>query len=219
MALACTATSFAAVTYGEDNQLTVAYTADGNKLAVTSGWNADDAQVTLLVVKGDNPSTISDGDILYIDQQAKDAAATAFASVGLLGETALAEGTYTVKAGGSAGNVYTSTFTIAADAPVVEYLDFVWGDVTNDSASDIKDAGAILLSALEGGDKQPGGTPYEIGASVALKDVTFTWGDVTNDAASDIKDAGAILLSALEGGDKQPGGTPYEIGASVSLAK
>jgi len=229
MALACTATSFAAVTYGEDNQLNVAYTADGNKLAVKSGWNADDAQVTLLVVKGNKPSTIQDGDILYIDQQAQADAEKAFATVGLLGETALAEGTYTVKAGGSAGNVYVSTFTVKADEPeqpALTPVTFTWCDLDADGAADIVDAGLILSSKLSDGSTKPTGSPFEIGALVNdLKNedgsdaVDFYWCDLNADSTADIVDAGLILSSKLSDGKTKPDGSPFEIGASVTLYK
>lgn len=212
MALACTATSFAAVSYGENNQLAVKYTADGNKLAVESGWNTGDAQVTLLVVKGNNPSSINDSDILYIDQQAQADAAKAFATVGLLGEDALAEGTYTVKAGGSAGNVYVSTFTVEKDAPTIPDVKFKWGDVNASGAVDSDDAIDILVYGA-GGAAKVGSAVYSMGEEVSAN---VKYGDVNASGAVDSDDAIDILVYGA-GGAAKVGSAAYSMGEDVTL--
>ena len=230
LSLAFTATSFAAVNYGENNNNLFTYDETNNTITITGDLSACGEDATVLVLKPlATDATITDDDILYITQEKAADKATALAGLGLKGETLTKDVEYTVKVGGtnitSTDAILVGTFKIA-DAATPEEVTFTWGDVTGDKIADIEDASAILFAKTEGATKKFENSPYEIGQTVSgLKDSTnatvadFVWGDVTGDNIPDIEDASAILFAKTEGATKKFENSPYEIDANVTLYK
>ncbi len=171
LSLAFTATSFAAVNYGENNNNLFTYDETNNTITITGDLSACGEDATVLVLKPLTTDAVTDDDILYITQEKAADKATALAGLGLKGTSLAKDTVYTVKVGGtnitSADAILAGTFTIA-DAATPEEVTFVWGDVTGDSAADFKDASAILMSEVVGNPTQIEGSPYAIGATVTL---------------------------------------------------
>lgn len=229
LSLAFTATSFAAVNYGENNNNLFTYDETNNTITITGDLSACGEDATVLVLKPLAPdATITDDDILYITQEKAANKATALAGLGLKGTSLAKDTVYTVKVGGtnitSADAILVGTFTIA-DAATPEEVTFVWGDVTGDGSVDLSDAGAMLNYEAVGATKQYDGSPYAIAAEVTeltTKDgtsVQFNWGDITGDGSVDLSDAGAALNYEAVGATKQYEGSPYAIAESVTLYK
>ena len=171
LSLAFTATSFAAVNYGENNNNLFTYDETNNTITITGDLSACGEDATVLVLKPLTTDAITDDDILYITQEKAADKETALAGLGLKGESLAKDTVYTVKVGGtnitSADAILAGTFTIA-DATTPEGVTFTWGDVTGDNAATVKDASAILLAEIEGNTKQPTGSLYAIGDPVTL---------------------------------------------------
>ena len=140
--IAVSSSAFAAVNYGEETGLTISVNEAENAVSVTEGLPTE-GQATVLVVKGNNPATITQGDILFIDQ---DAAGTAtFAKdMGLLLKAEdgsalekLPAGTYTVKVGGDkVAAIAVKTFTVS-DSATQDKKTVAYGNVNGD----VDDAG------------------------------------------------------------------------------
>ena len=148
--IAVSSSALAAVTYGDESNLAVEVNSTETAVSVTSGLPTE-VQATVLVVKGNNPATIAQGDILFIDQ---DAAGTAtFAKdMGLLLKAAdgstlekLPAGTYTVKVGGDKVTaIAVKTFTVS-DSATPDKKTVAYGNVNGD----LKDDGTANITSLD----------------------------------------------------------------------
>lgn len=164
LSLAFTATSFAAVNYGENNNNLFTYDETNNTITITGDLSACGEDATVLVLKPlATDATITDDDILYITQEKAADKATALAGLGLKGESLAKDTVYTVKVGGtnitSADAILAGTFTIA-DASTGEKITFVFGDVNGDGAAETADAKAILTKLI--------GAPADVGGQFAI---------------------------------------------------
>ena len=221
LSLAFTATSFAAVNYGENNNNLFTYDETNNTITITGDLSACGEDATVLVLKPLTTDAITDDDILYITQEKAADKETALAGLGLKGESLAKDTVYTVKVGGtnitSADAILAGTFTIA-DASTGEKITFVFGDVTGDGQAEAADAIAILNRQI-GGPADMGGL-YAIGTTLNLADgTTYVFGDVTGDGDAEAADAIAILNKQI-GGPADMGGK-FAIGANAefTLAK
>ena len=148
--IAVSSSAFAAVNYGEETGLTISVNEAENAVSVTEGLPTE-GQATVLVVKGNNPATITQGDILFIDQ---DAAGTAtFAKdMGLLLKAEdgsalekLPAGTYTVKVGGDKVTaIAVKTFTVS-DSATPDKKTVAYGNVNGD----VEDSGNAKITSLD----------------------------------------------------------------------
>lgn len=103
---------------------------------VTIDCASEDTTQTLLIVKGNKPTTINQEDIIQIDQKDEKIADAKVA--------ALEDGTYTVYVGGNGGVVYSGTFTIGA-------VEVLVGDADGNGRVTATDANKVLSYAS--GDK------------------------------------------------------------------
>ena len=221
LSLAFTATSFAAVNYGENNNNLFTYDETNNTITITGDLSACGEDATVLVLKPLTTDAITDDDILYITQEKAANKETALAGLGLKGESLAKDTVYTVKVGGtnitSADAILAGTFTIA-DASTGEKITFVFGDVTGDGQAEAADAKAILNKQI-GAPANVGGL-YPIGTTLTLAGGnTYVFGDVTGDGQAEAADAKAILNKQI-GAPANVGGQ-FAIGASAefTLAK
>ena len=222
LSLAFTATSFAAVNYGENNNNLFTYDETNNTITITGDLSACGEDATVLVLKPlATDATITDDDILYITQEKAADKATALAGLGLKGESLTKDVEYTVKVVGtnitSTDAILVGTFKIA-DASTGEKIAFVFGDVTGDGKAETADAKAILNNQI-GGPANVGGLK-PIGETLTLANgSTYTFGDVTGDGKAETADAKAILNNQI-GGPADVGGQ-FAIGADAefTLAK
>lgn len=222
LSLAFTATSFAAVNYGENNNNLFTYDETNNTITITGDLSACGEDATVLVLKPLAPdATITDDDILYITQEKAADKETALAGLGLKGTSLAKDTVYTVKVGGtnitSADAILAGTFTIA-DASTGEKITFVFGDVNGDGAAETADAKAILTKLI-GAPADVGGL-YPIGTTLTLAGGnTYVFGDVNGDGSAETADAKAILTKLI-GAPADVGGQ-FAIGASAefTLAK
>ena len=163
LSLAFTATSFAAVNYGENNNNLFTYDETNNTITITGDLSACGEDATVLVLKPLTTDAITDDDILYITQEKAADKETALAGLGLKGESLAKDTVYTVKVGGtnitSADAILAGTFTIA-DASTGEKITFVFGDVTGDGQAEAADAKAILNKQI--------GAPANVGGQFAI---------------------------------------------------
>ncbi len=216
LSLAFTATSFAAVNYGENNNDLFTYDETNNTITITGDLSACGEDATVLVLKPlATDATITDDDILYITQEKAADKATALAGLGLKGESLTKDVEYTVKVGGtnitSTDAILVGTFKIA-DTAAPETVTVIWGDVNNDGVADFKDANAILARAI-GGPAKVGTSEYTLN-TVFVNDLI--WGDVNNDAVADFKDANAILARAI-GGPAKVGTSEYTLNTEAVI--
>ena len=171
LSLAFTATSFAAVNYGENNNDLFTYDETNNTITITGDLSACGEDATVLVLKPLTTDAINDDDILYITQEKAADKATALAGLGLKGESLAKDTEYTVKVGGtnitSADAILVGTFKIA-DASAPKEVTFVWGDISGDGYVTLTDAGAALNYQLDTATKKFEGSPYAIAESVTL---------------------------------------------------
>ena len=170
LSLAFTATSFAAVNYGENNNNLFTYDETNNTITITGDLSACGEDATVLVLKPLTTDAINDDDILYITQEKAADKATALAGLGLKGESLTKDVEYTVKVGGtnitSTDAILVGTFKIA-DASTGEKIAFVFGDVTGDGKAETADAKAILNNQIGG--------PADVGGQFAIgADAEFT---------------------------------------------
>lgn len=221
LSLAFTATSFAAVNYGENNNNLFTYDETNNTITITGDLSACGEDATVLVLKPLTTDAITDDDILYITQEKAANKETALAGLGLKGESLAKDTVYTVKVGGtnitSADAILAGTFTIA-DASTGEKITFVFGDVNGDGAAETADAKAILTKLI-GAPADVGGL-YPIGTTLTLAGGnTYVFGDVNGDGSAETADAKAILTKLI-GAPADVGGQ-FAIGASAefTLAK
>ena len=215
LSLAFTATSFAAVNYGENNNNLFTYDETNNTITITGDLSACGEDATVLVLKPLTTDAITDDDILYITQEKAANKETALAGLGLKGESLAKNTVYTVKVGGtnitSADAILAGTFTIA-DASAPQTVTVIWGDVNNDGIADYQDANAILLRPT-GGPEKVGTSEYSIN-KVFVNSIVF--GDVNNDGVADYQDANAILLRPT-GGPAKVGTSDYTINAEAVI--
>ena len=221
LSLAFTATSFAAVNYGENNNNLFTYDETNNTITITGDLSACGEDATVLVLKPLTTDAITDDDILYITQEKAANKETALAGLGLKGESLAKDTVYTVKVGGtnitSADAILAGTFTIA-EASTGEKITFVFGDVNGDGAAETADAKAILTKLI-GAPADVGGL-YPIGTTLTLAGGnTYVFGDVNGDGSAETADAKAILTKLI-GAPADVGGQ-FAIGASAefTLAK
>lgn len=218
--------AFAAVTYGQDDTLTITNPAANSTDPVTSisvdasGFGTT-GQMTVLVLDGTDSTNITADKILYIDQD--DAGTNIFQNMGLKlpeGETKLADGSYKIMVGNDQGaQLLTATLTIAANTdPDYDTITFYYGDINNDEATNAVDASAIL-NAQAGATNKPGKALYALGTKLAFEDGTvFYYGDVNNDGATNAVDASAIL-NAQAGATNKPGKAQYALGTKLENVK
>jgi hypothetical protein len=105
-------------------------------------------QMTILIIPEAAylAETINDADILYIDQAAADTA-NIFKSVGILGGTTLADGTYYAKIGGeniAEDGIIVEKFTVTT-TPSGDVEVHQWGDVNDDGETNSDDAMEIIF--------------------------------------------------------------------------
>jgi len=108
-----------------------------------STYGTDQMTIIIIPEAAYNAETISDADILYIDQAAADTEGI-FANVGILGGTELTDGTYYVKIGGeniAEDGIIVEKFTITTTE---EGPTYTLGDVNVDTYINMGDADAIL---------------------------------------------------------------------------
>jgi hypothetical protein len=215
VAAVCTSvTAFAETEYNVEG-LTGTYDAATNALSLTVDGAAGDK--TVLVLDNGVLDTAATGeDILYINQYTADE--TAYATMKLKGETALAVGTYAVKIGYTDAN---GDFAIANGSIVVTEkqvqepetvkVTFVLGDVDGDNLADGTDANYILAK-VTGGTAKVG--TYVIGSGIDATGIIC--GDVDRDNLADGTDANYILAK-VTGGTAQVGTSTYKIGESVTI--
>ena len=122
---------------------------------------------TIVVVNGENPTTIDQTNIMYIDQAAS---ADTYGNMGLLLPETIADGAKaTVLFNDGTAAIYTATFDLkeTVTPPVVNTVKVVFGDVTDGAytgtaTTDMTtvtgtDAAAILAAIVSGGVKDQGG--------------------------------------------------------------
>ena len=176
LSLAFTATSFAAVTYGEDSAASndlISYNETDNTITIKGDLTACGEDATVLVLKPLTTDSITDDDILYITQEKVADQATKLANLGLKG-TSLEKGiTYTVKIGGTnitdTSAIKVATFKITdSTTPDKTPVTFVWGDISGDGYVTLEDAGAALIYQLDTATKKFADSPYAIAEEVTL---------------------------------------------------
>lgn len=220
--IAVSSSAFAAVNYGEETGLTISVNEAENAVSVTEGLPTE-GQATVLVVKGNNPATIVQGDILFIDQ---DAAGTAtFAKdMGLLLKAEdgsalekLPAGTYTVKVGGDKVTaIAVKTFTVSDSAAGDDYvaLTGIYGDVNGDGSINATDSTSLLNALVAGGSNQPGKCAYVLGTKLAIKDsdAILVWGDYDGNKTVNTTDSTSLLNALVASGATKSGNSAYSFG-------
>ncbi len=116
------------------NELTAVYDASEGTVAIT-GFTVQD-QNTMVVLSGDD-TTITADTIKAIDQQAGAEDVYSAVVVGTL-----ADGTYTVKVGGTDGTIETGTFTVGGTSVLL-------GDADDNGAVEVTDATIIVDVVLD----------------------------------------------------------------------
>ncbi len=193
--------AFAAVTYGQDDTLTITNPAANSTDPVTSiSVDASNfgttGQMTVLVLDGTDSTNITADKILYIDQD--DAGTNIFQDMGLKlpeGETKLADGSYKIMVGNDQGAALLSAvMTISAgtveDKNTVAYGN-VNGDLTAEGAQNITGMDASLVlqytaDLISGFKDQKGNT-----IPVAVANVN---GDLTAEGEQNITGMDASLI-------------------------
>ena len=168
--MALSSVAFAAVDYENATAWTKGtdfnYDIATGVLTVANGKTnaAATTDTTIVVVNGENPTTIDQTNIMYIDQAAS---ADTYGNMGLLLPETIADGAKaTVLFNDGTAAIYTATFDLKEaqqGTPVTIY----YGDVNGDSQAESKDAAAILVKVAGGAKKVTGGA-YDIGAKVDL---------------------------------------------------
>jgi uncharacterized protein YuzE len=163
-AIASSVSAFAATEYSVTG-LNGAYDADANALTLTVDGASGDK--TVLVLDNGVVDTAATGeDILYINQYT--ASETAFAAMGLKGETALAVGTYAVKIGYTDANgdfaIADGYIEVTEKQDEQKFIEVVWGDIDSNGEVAPLDAGK-LVSVILGGTEE---TTYTIGETVQI---------------------------------------------------
>ena len=206
-AIASSVSAFAATEYNVTG-LNGAYDADANALTLNVDGASGDK--TVLVLDNGVVDTAATGeDILYINQYT--ASETAFAAMGLKGETALAAGTYAVKIGYTDANgdfaIANGYIEVTEKEDEQKFIEVVWGDV--DSSGDVSglDTAKVVTVVLGGSEE----TEYTIGEVVPGTEII--WGDV--DTSGDVSglDAAKIVTVVLGGSEE----TEYTIGETVQI--
>ncbi len=245
--LCMSATAFAAEgSVSSSQDLAGTYDVATNVLNITNNNNVlADSETTILVLTGeltdDEAANVTEGKIMYINQQNTTTDGKNFTGMGLklpAGSETLGVGSYPVKVG--CYNATTGGFEIkiatleVTDGASGKTVKIVFGDVNNGeytgtadkdmSYVDASDALAIIKAA-NGGSKAKGGIA-DIGAVVTTKDgKKFVYGDVNNGEYTgtadkdmsyvDASDALAIIKAA-NGGSKAKGGIA-DIGAAIEV--
>ena len=133
---------------------------------------------TIVVVNGENPTTIDQTNIMYIDQAAS---ADTYGNMGLLLPETIAEGAKaTVLFNDGTAAIYTATFDLketTVTPPAFEGKTFVFGDVTDgvyagEATADltlVNDADALSILLLSAGGNPATGGAFDIGTVVEAK--------------------------------------------------
>ena len=149
-AMAMATTSMAAYDY------TTGATEVGIDATAASAVTAlEDQQLTVIIVAADPttkllPTTISDSDILYIDQGAK--GEISFEAMKVI--SALPDGDYVIGIGGEdiAEGIIIDQFTVGTDEPdEPKTITVTWGDLDGDSDIDLADITAVAYGAMQNG--------------------------------------------------------------------
>lgn len=190
MMFVCTS-AFAAVvltTEVADNTLTVTVT----------GLTADEESTLLVVDEGTKLADVANdtSKIFYVDQvTAADGTATYTIDVTDAGDIDVYSGYTTMAAGESA--LFDAVEEEGGDDPITppdEPATYTLGDVNNDKAVDLIDAGAIIANFLNGADFIDATT----NAVYANGDLAA---DVNVDSTVDLVDAGAVIANFLNGAE------------------
>ncbi len=161
-----------------------------------SGLTANEEATILVVKDGVTLSTVTDADIVYIDQltvgEDKSVTFTLDASAAVPENSTTDVYVdifcgYTNMADAKPLESTAKIFTYVADDPVVPEV--TYGDVNGDKAADATDAGLVLQAFSN---------------KIAFTDAQVTAADVNGDAAADATDAGIILQRFSNKIDKFP---------------
>ena len=217
--LCMSATAFAAEgSVSSSQDLAGTYDVANNILNITNN-NAvlANSETTILVLTGeltdDEAANVTEGKIMYINQQNTTTDGKNFTDMGLklpTGSETLGVGSYPVKVG--CYNATTGDFEIKnATLEVTDggtTVKIIWGDIDLSGTVNVNDAGKIMNSLI-GGTKQYG--DYTIG-EVFAKD--YIWGDIDLSGTVNVNDAGKIMNSLI-GGTKQYG--DFTIGVETEI--
>ena len=146
-----------------------------------STYGTDQMTIIIIPEAAYNAETISDADILYIDQAAADTEGI-FANVCILGGTELTDGTYYVKIGGeniAEDGIIVEKFTITTTAAGVEVQ---LGDTTGEGDVDVSDINPIIQHIL--------------GAATLTGQTAFQ-ADTTGEGDIDVSDINPIIQHIL----------------------
>ena len=146
--------AFAAVTYGQDDTLTITNPAANSTDPVTSisvdasGFGTT-GQMTVLVLDGTDSTNITADKILYIDQD--DAGTNIFQNMGLKlpeGETKLADGSYKIMVGNDQGAALLSAVMTISAGTVEDKKTVAYGDVNGDGEVSSFDSSLVLQKSV-----------------------------------------------------------------------
>lgn len=220
--LAVSTSAFAAVTYGQNENLTVTANTDASGNVTSVSVDATDfgttGQKTVLVMKGDhtvtNPPAVEQQNIMYIDQTASGTGI--FQNMGLITPIAESENdVYTVMVGNDQGaGILKATFK---NEPVVDdyvSLTGLYGDVNGDGSINATDSKALLNALVAGGSNKPGNCTYTLGTKLSVKnsDSILVWGDYNGDTSVNATDSKSLLNALVASGSTKPGSSAYTFG-------
>lgn len=173
-------------------------------------------QMTVVVLDG-NGSTVTTDTIRYIDQET--AAAGIFQDMGLLvksTETAIPNGTYTVKVGGDGiTDLYVGTVTVGEQGtPDTIKV----GDINDSGFADTTDALSLIAYVLNSANDGAADNKYAIGTSLKINETeSIVVGDVNGSDVADTTDALSIIAYVLNSANDGAADNQYYVGQDVSV--
>ena len=200
--VACAAVSAITVAAGM-SAMAAEYTAENNSVKFTVPAGDTDSQKTVLVIPKDKKGSVTDEDILYINQDA------ALADSALLKGTELKDGTYVVMVGyynSGAFQIAEEEFTLG-DVPGGDTREILMGDVTGDGLIESTDAQQVMRYSVRGAS----------GAGFASDPDKLIAADVTADGLIESTDAQQIMRYSVRNNSTSKAGKTAVVDANNNI--